>query len=179
MKLFIVILTITCGSLESSFNYPTDILENPKDDCGNICGKFNTNNTDSKCGDPDKQNMTILLFHDKNEEQSDYNNTRYLECVDKCPDNLQIYNHSISSFCVKDVGQFAKDIGKYKIEVDESTKDDDTTVKQEQQDEELDYTWWIVGGISILLVIFLIVGLILKKLTDNVDFVAARPIQRL
>jgi len=188
MKLVIVAITIKCffiaGSLESSLNYPNDILLNPKDDCGNVCGMINANNSDSKCGDPDKRNVTFLLFHDPqdmNEEQTGYNKTRYLECVDKCPDNLQIYNHSISLFCVKDVAQFARDTAKFKKKVDEDNKEhnDDTTVKKEQQDDEFDYTWWIIGGVNILIVICVIIGLILKRRSDNIDFVPARPIQRL
>jgi hypothetical protein len=48
----IIIFQIACfftGSSESSMDYPKDIFINPKDDCGNVCGKINTNITNSGC----------------------------------------------------------------------------------------------------------------------------------
>jgi hypothetical protein len=59
---------------------------------------------------------------------------------------------------------------------------DDTTVEKKQEDDKFSYTWWIVGGVGILVVAVtsVVIGLYLKKRSDNVDLTPpSRPIIRL
>jgi hypothetical protein len=202
MKLFIVFVTITCfffpGSCESSADYLSDNLIDLKDDCRNICGQINTNITDSKCGDPDKRNFSLLLVHDqhdRNEEETEYYEPMNYECVDKCPVNYQSFESDNNNYCVKNITDFSQDLQNAKLKAQqdkmqaqkeiknaekEIKEQSDDKAEQEQHDDKFDYTWWIVGGVGILIVVIIsvVIGLFIKKRSGNATFVlpSERPI---
>ncbi|CAG9810632.1 unnamed protein product [Chironomus riparius] len=87
--------------------YECDILTNPKDDCGYVCGKINDETKDSNCGNADKRKESLLLVHDpkdKKEENDEYYEVKYFECVEACPQNYQKYEPL--KFCVKNSVEF-------------------------------------------------------------------------
>ncbi|CAG9810631.1 unnamed protein product [Chironomus riparius] len=136
------------GVASANRQYPSDILTNPKDDCGYVCGKINTETKDSNCGNADKRKESFLQVHDPNdnkEEKDEYFEAKYFECVEKCPQDYQEYESK--KICVKDVEEFKKDIAR--------------TV--DPIDEKLDYTWWIVGGVAGLLIVALIIAFVFIK----------------
>ena len=73
-----------------------------------------------------------------------------------------------------------QDIKDDKKEIKEQIED---TVKPEQHDDKFDYTWYIVGGVGILIVVIIsiVIGLFIKKRSGNANFdlPSSRPIKKL
>ncbi|CAG9802197.1 unnamed protein product [Chironomus riparius] len=182
MKLLMVFVTIACfstGSCEFNADDLSDNLINLKDDCGYICGKINVNINRENCGDPDKRKYPFLLVHDPhdhNEEAIEYFEPKHFECDNKCPENLHFIKADNNSYCVKDISHFIQDLESAKTRQDNK----DAQKNNKEQKDNFEYTWWIVGGVGILLVaiIALVIGLFIKKRSGNVDFElpSSRPI---